>query len=255
MSARKVLAEPKLTPKEARFVEEYIVDFNGTAAAVRAGYSARSARQIATENLSKPSIQAALKAAIEARSQRTGIAADRVLADLWAIVTADPRELVQVKLGCCRYCYGEGFGYQRTVGEMNREREQYLLRRAADDEMPDFDELGGIGFDPRKLPNPDCPACGGDGLPRVALADTRNLSPQARALLASVKQGRHGIEIVMHSKMEALDKLCRHLGLYRERIEHSGPEGGPIPVAAGTPLDFAAIRARRAGGTSEPSVE
>lgn len=50
-----------LRPKQLRFIDEYLVDMNGTAAAVRAGYSAKCARSIATENLSKPALQAALQ--------------------------------------------------------------------------------------------------------------------------------------------------------------------------------------------------
>lgn len=58
------MADVGLTDKQRRFCEEYMVDFNGTQAAIRAGYSEDSARQIATENLTKPSVQdylAALK--------------------------------------------------------------------------------------------------------------------------------------------------------------------------------------------------
>ena len=50
-----------MSPKQIRFSNEYLIDFNGTAAAIRAGYSAKTARQIATENLAKPSIQALIK--------------------------------------------------------------------------------------------------------------------------------------------------------------------------------------------------
>ena len=50
-----------MTPKQMLFVENYLLDFNGTAAALRSNYSAKSAKQIATENLAKPSIQALIK--------------------------------------------------------------------------------------------------------------------------------------------------------------------------------------------------
>lgn len=46
-----------LTAKQQRFCDEYLVDLNGTQAAIRAGYSEKTARQIATENLSKPYIK------------------------------------------------------------------------------------------------------------------------------------------------------------------------------------------------------
>ena len=61
------------TPKQARFVEEYLVDLNATQAAIRAGYSKKTARQVASENLTKPDIQEAIAAAQDDRSERTGI--------------------------------------------------------------------------------------------------------------------------------------------------------------------------------------
>ena len=51
------MAEKKLTAKQQRFCDEYLIDLNATQAAIRAGYSEKTARQIATENLSKPSIR------------------------------------------------------------------------------------------------------------------------------------------------------------------------------------------------------
>lgn len=56
-----VIKVAKMSPKQSLFVENYLLDFNGTAAAIRSGYSAKSAKQIATENLAKPLLQAAIK--------------------------------------------------------------------------------------------------------------------------------------------------------------------------------------------------
>lgn len=50
--------KPKLTPKQQRFVEEYVKDCNATQAAIRAGYSEKTAQSIGAENLSKPMIKA-----------------------------------------------------------------------------------------------------------------------------------------------------------------------------------------------------
>lgn len=71
----------ELTDKQAAFVREYLVDLNGAAAARRAGYSKESARQIATENLSKPYI----RAAIEERLEQQAMSANEVLARLTRI--------------------------------------------------------------------------------------------------------------------------------------------------------------------------
>ncbi len=57
-----------LTPKQARFVEEYMIDLNATQAAIRAGYSKRTAGRMGTENLSKPVIAAAVQKALTERT-------------------------------------------------------------------------------------------------------------------------------------------------------------------------------------------
>ena len=68
-----------LTPKQQRFVEEYLIDLNATKAAVRAGYSKRTAGQIGEQNLKKLEIAEAISAAMQARSERTEITQDRVI--------------------------------------------------------------------------------------------------------------------------------------------------------------------------------
>ena len=66
------MAKPgELTPKQARFVAEYLKDHNGTQAAIRAGYSQKTAKVIATENLTKPAIAEKVKSATKAVAERT----------------------------------------------------------------------------------------------------------------------------------------------------------------------------------------
>lgn len=69
----------KLTPKQERFVHEYLVDLNASAAAIRAGYSKKTANRIASENLSKPDIQIAIKEAQDSIQKRTEITQDMVI--------------------------------------------------------------------------------------------------------------------------------------------------------------------------------
>lgn len=76
-----------MTEKQQRFVEEYLIDGNATQAAIRAGYSERTAYVIGHENLSKPEIASALAAARQARTERTQITADWVLEQQQALVT------------------------------------------------------------------------------------------------------------------------------------------------------------------------
>jgi len=84
-----------LTPKQLRFVEQYLIDLNATQAAIRAGYSPKTARQTAAENLSKPDIAAA----IASRSQRVNtsaeLKAEDVLRELRRIAFLDPRSVFE----------------------------------------------------------------------------------------------------------------------------------------------------------------
>lgn len=76
-----------MTAKQQLFVTEYLIDFNATAAAIRAGYSGNSATIIGHENLRKPNIQEAITEARNARSERVEWTADEILRDLKTIAT------------------------------------------------------------------------------------------------------------------------------------------------------------------------
>lgn len=80
-----------LTPKQARFVDEYLKDLNGTQAAIRAGYSARTANEQAARLLAKASVIQAVAERMKAREKRAEITQDRVLAELAKIAFGDVR--------------------------------------------------------------------------------------------------------------------------------------------------------------------
>ena len=86
----------RLTQRQKWFILEFLVDSNGAAAARRAGYSEKSARQVASENLSKPNIQHAIAKAAEERRRRTQVTGDRVLQELSEIAFADVGALLTV---------------------------------------------------------------------------------------------------------------------------------------------------------------
>ena len=83
-----------MTKKQKRFVEEYLIDLNATQAAIRAGYSPHTAKDIGCENLAKPNIAAAISQAMAERSRRTGINQDRVLQELVRIGFAKITDVV-----------------------------------------------------------------------------------------------------------------------------------------------------------------
>ena len=82
-----------LTPKQKRFVQEYLVDLNATAAAVRAGYSKKTAEVIGYENLRKPQIETAINQAIQEREKRTKITQDMVLQETAKLAFFDIRKM------------------------------------------------------------------------------------------------------------------------------------------------------------------
>lgn len=75
----------RLTDMNLRFIEEYKVDLNGTKAAIRAGYSEKSAHAIACELLKKPKIAGKLALARQEWQERVGVTQDAVLNELAAI--------------------------------------------------------------------------------------------------------------------------------------------------------------------------
>lgn len=83
-----------LSPKQEEFARQYLIDLNATQAAIRAGYSKKTAGVQGFELLKKPEIQAMVQKHQETRSVKTGITAERVLQELARIAFFDPRNML-----------------------------------------------------------------------------------------------------------------------------------------------------------------
>jgi phage terminase small subunit len=83
-----------MTNKQKRFCEEYLIDLNATQAAIRAGYSPKTAGAIGAENLEKPQIRARIDKALAEQSKRTGVTADRVVRELARVAFANSQDVV-----------------------------------------------------------------------------------------------------------------------------------------------------------------
>ncbi len=83
-----------MTPKQRRFVEEYLVDLNGARAAKRAGYSVKWAASCGYHLLQDPAVAAAVAEAQTRRAARTRVSADRVVTELAKVAFGDPRRLL-----------------------------------------------------------------------------------------------------------------------------------------------------------------
>lgn len=155
----------KLNAKQAKFVREYLVDLNATQAAIRAGYSEKSASEIGYENLRKPHIAAAVD---KAMAEEPGITRARIVDELAKIAFA-------------------------SAG--------------------DFFEWGPDG---------------------VEIKPSEDLTDEQRAVVSEVSQTvteKGGTtRIKLSDKQAALEKLGRALGMFKDRVEHTGKDGGPIDV-------------------------
>ena len=78
-----------LTPRQARFVKEYLVDLNGTQAAIRAGYSAHTANKQSTRLLTNADIKAAVEAGAAKQHAQLDLTAQKVLTELLGVGYAE----------------------------------------------------------------------------------------------------------------------------------------------------------------------
>jgi len=86
-----------LTDKQRAFCEEYLIDFNATQAATRAGYSPKTAKEQASQNLTKLNIQAYLGELMAARAERVQISQDEVLRELQHIAFDDIKNYLEFR--------------------------------------------------------------------------------------------------------------------------------------------------------------
>ncbi|EDV9437396.1 terminase small subunit, partial [Salmonella enterica subsp. enterica] len=209
-SAEKLL-NSELTPQQKRFVAEYLIDQNATAAAERAGYSDASyGRQL----LTVPHVAQAIAQQQRDSLVRTLASADKVLEKMWQLATFDANEISQYRRGCCRYCWGFGHNYQwRDVIEFEEREAEAKAKKGKEP-----DDAGGYGYNHNREPNPDCPRCNGDGVGRPHFADTTKLSPIARLAYSGTKLVKGGIEISTISREKMFEAIMRRLGLAESEL-------------------------------------
>lgn len=218
-----------LTAKMAAFVEHYARWRNATQAYTHAydtNGSYETRRDEGAKLLADPRVQAAIKARQKAAVEATGVDVGWLLGRFMDIATADPRELIGLKVGCCRYCYGDDHKYQwrdreymEAVERVEREAALYP-DRAKDLVWPDI--AGGFGFNATHPPRGDCPTCHGEGLERFVPRDTDRLSDSALLLYGGVKVKKDGYEIVMADRSKALELAGRIVGAFNDKVKISG---------------------------------
>ncbi len=143
-----------------------------------------------------------------------------VLAQYLKRLMADPRELTEIRVNPCRYCWGAGHLYQFTDGELRQAEIKHEAKReagleqASPRDIGNFDPQGGGGYSVLKGPYDECPSCGGAGVPQVVLKDSRHYSEGAALLFAGVKEGKEGIEVKIADRNDALAQIARHVSFF-----------------------------------------
>lgn len=109
----------KLTAKQRRFCDEYLIDLNATQAAIRAGYSEKNARNIASENLAKPNIKAYIDERMSEKESQLIATQDEVLKYLTSVLRGESQSTEIVVEGT-----GDGCSEARTLKKEPSEKDR-----------------------------------------------------------------------------------------------------------------------------------
>lgn len=109
----------KMTEKQKRFCDEYLIDLNATQAAIRAGYSKKTANRIGTENLSKLVIKTHIEERMKEKESELIATQDEVLKYLTSVMRGKSQSEIVVVEGC-----GDGVSEARTMSKAPDERER-----------------------------------------------------------------------------------------------------------------------------------
>jgi len=167
--------EHKINHKQRRFIEEYLVDLNATQAAIRAGYSERSAVVIGCRLLIKDNIAAELQKLRQKISEKTELTVDRVLLEYKRLALLDIRKAFDKE------------GNLKPIHEW------------------DDDTAAAIAG--------------------VEAEDIYEGTGENRAITGRLHK------VKLSDKRAALDSIGRHLGMFIDKSEISGPNGRPIELA------------------------
>jgi phage terminase small subunit len=198
----------KLSAKQKRFVEEYLVDLNATQAAIRAGYSQKTAKSVGNENLTKPDLQQYLSSRMKARETRTQITQDMVLRELAKIGFSDIRKVVR-------------WGDTQMIPTIDADGQEAMVLNHG-----------------------------------LSLVGADKIDEDTAAAISEISQGKDGLKIKLYDKKGALVDIGRHLGMFKQQVELTGKDGGPIEVGRiqdMTDEELLALATGGGAGTADPA--
>lgn len=172
-----------LTPKQDRFVEEYLIDLNATQAAIRTGYSEKTAYSQGQRLLKHVEVATAIAAGQAKLSVKSGVTAERVIAELAKI----------------------GFAELADVTDWGTK--EVAIGFDADGKRLRPEDIGEAAV-VRYL-----------DAPYVTPINRDDLTKDIRASVAEVSLGKEGFKIKMHDKVSALTQIGRHLGMWNDKLQ------------------------------------
>lgn len=187
-------------------------------------------------------------------------AARRLKSYHWEVLRADPREIMGVRRGACRHCYGANHRYQWTPAEYERA----CVEAVEAGKTPPMAD-GGFGFNPTVTPHPACPECHGEGREYPYINDTDNLSVGAAAIFRGMKVTKEGIEIKLADASASGRDLMKLYGLDKTTVAIEGgvvfdvaridPNDPEAATRAYMEMMSAPLRIKGLTGASDPSSD
>lgn len=228
------MANEKLTVKQERFVQGLFAGLSQREA-YKSAYNAVNMKDSTIDTraclLAKESkISKRLQELQDELKERNMVTAEKVLERWWDIATADPNELMALRRNNCRCCHGLDHKYQWIdANEYNAAVQKARLQAQMEDARTKAEpgttkpvipsKAGGFGFNKLAAPNPECPACMGEGIPEIIFRDTEKLGSKAKLLYAGLKQTKDGLEVKLQDQGKALENIARTLGMFKESLD------------------------------------
>lgn len=223
----------KYTAREEGFINSVAREGKTQADAYRENYScegwkpqrvAEAANHVASKPKIKSRIEEIQAAKRETADKQFDITVKKLLQTFFEIAFTDPNELISMRSGACRHCWGIGGAYhwkEREYAEALAKWQDDVRKweknpKGEEPAMPD--NSGGLGYRFTADPNPECRECEGEGVARLVPKDSTKLSAGARHLYRGAQQTKEGLKILFADKDGALDKLSRILGAYDDRL-------------------------------------
>ncbi|GGH24718.1 terminase small subunit [Sphingobacterium alkalisoli] len=232
-----------LTAKQRRFVEEYCIDFNATQAAIRAGYSEKTARSIGCENLTKPDIIEAINQRLESldltAAQTSKLMADIAqssMNDYFRVVERDRIKTVtkplQVLIDRKKLDIQRAYMYIDRKGFSDKEYDDYVDKHIS----PLEDDIIRAEIDLEIDPESTFEDSEAEIYETVELDLVKLTKDKERGKIKSFQWGEFGPKVELYAADKMLISIANKLGFFTNKLQLLDKNGDPADPLANDPL-------------------